>query len=78
MEEWPNPDYLWRPLWVFWFYQIKITLHVTKLATFFIETLSFYDEKISKLGWNLWWNMGILGIWSKIIAGLVACVFLVV
>ena len=60
-------------------YFVAVFTKVLKLATYFIETFSFCDKEILKLeylSWNgeyLWW---ILGIWSKVTAGLVACAFL--
>ena len=56
-------------------YLVVVFTKVLKLATYFIEKFSFCDKKILKLEY-LWWNLGILGIWSKITAGLVACAFL--
>ena len=60
-------------------YLVAVFTTVLKLATYFIETFSFCEKEILKLEclwWNgeyLWW---ILGIWSKVTAGLVACAFL--
>ena len=56
-------------------YLVVVFTKVLKLATYFIETFSFCEKKILKLEY-LWWNLRILGIWSKITAGLVACAFL--
>ena len=60
-------------------YFVAVFTKVLKLATYFIETFSFCDKEILKLEY-LWWNgeylWWILGIWSKVTAGLVACAFL--